>query len=62
MHHTVIDLKETDEGWEATQEGGSITGTGETAARAAEDYCRQIAEQMELQETEESGASEEAGA
>lgn len=62
MHPTVLEIRETDTGFEATQEGSSVIGTGEIPSRAAEDYCRQVAEQRELQEAEERSATEEADA
>jgi len=44
-HWTTIVLKERDDGtWLATQGGVSVEGTGETAAAAATDYCRQVEE------------------
>jgi len=42
--HTLLSLTERDDGtWVATQIDVDVTGTGETAALAAMDYCRQIA-------------------
>jgi len=42
-HWTTIVLTECDDGtWIATQSGVSIEGTGETAASAATNYCRQV--------------------
>lgn len=43
-------LERTEEGWRATEHGTDIEGTGQNAARAAEDYCRCVAEQVEAPE------------
>lgn len=44
-----IDLEERADGWIAydPDDGEGIVGRGETAPRAAEDYCRQVAEFLE---------------
>lgn len=47
-------LEETADGWRATQHGETIEGTGSNAARAAEDYCRRVAERAEVSEPAES--------
>lgn len=42
---TIIDLKQQRDGeWVATQHDVPVSGSGETAAKAALDYCRRIAE------------------
>ena len=45
----VIDLRETADGWIAydPDDGEGIVGRAETGPRAAEDYCRQVAEFLE---------------
>ena len=45
----VIDLRETEDGWIAVDpdDGESIVGRAETGPRAAEDYCRRVAEFLE---------------
>ena len=44
-----IDLRETADGWIAydPDDDTSIVGSAETAPRAAEDYCRKVAEYLE---------------
>ncbi|WP_248515949.1 hypothetical protein [Salinarchaeum laminariae] len=37
-------VEEADEGWRATEHGTEIEGVGHSAARAAEDYFRRVAE------------------
>lgn len=44
---TVVELYQTEDGWEATQTRIGIVGEGETAARAVEDYGRKVAERKE---------------
>lgn len=41
---TTIVLEADDGGWRATQTGVDVEGRGETAADAAADYCRRVAE------------------
>lgn len=42
---TLLELHEREDGtWRATQTDVEVEGTGETAALAAMDYCRKIAE------------------
>jgi len=41
---TTIVLEADDSGWRATQTGVDVEGRGETAADAAADYCRLVAE------------------
>lgn len=45
----VIDLCETEDGWVAydPDDGEGIVGKAETGPRAAEDYCRRLAEHLE---------------
>lgn len=44
---TVVELYETDDGWEATQTRMDVVGEGESAARAVEDLGRKVAEDLE---------------
>lgn len=44
---TVVELYETDDGWEATQARMDVVGEGESAPRAVEDLCRKVAEDLE---------------
>ncbi len=44
---SLVFLEETADGWEATQQGVDVIGTGDTAARATEDMARKIAEAQE---------------
>ncbi len=49
---TLIDLKQLeDESWIATQMDIDIEGSGETAALALIDYCRQVAAQNSPSDT-----------
>jgi hypothetical protein len=42
--HTLLELRQRPDGtWVATQFDVDVTGTGETGALAAMDYCRRIA-------------------
>lgn len=42
---TTIVLEQNDRGeWRARQDGVPVTGRGETAQRAAADYCRRVAQ------------------
>lgn len=43
-------LERTEDGWRATEHRTEIEGTGHNAARAAEDYCRRVAEHVEAPE------------
>jgi hypothetical protein len=45
-----IVVERTDEAWRATEHGTEIEGTGHSAARAAEDFCRRVAERDEAPE------------
>jgi len=50
--HTLLELTERDDGtWLATQYDVDVTGTGETAALAAMDYCRRIARGVHADES-----------
>ena len=45
---TMLELTQLDDGgWRATQTGVEIEGDGETAALAAMDYCRKVAEEAD---------------
>ncbi|MFB6164150.1 MAG: hypothetical protein ABEJ31_03230 [Haloarculaceae archaeon] len=44
---TTIRLTRAGDTWTATQRGVDVTGTGETAQRAAADYCERLARRHE---------------